>query len=123
MRQPLLDGWSPEPSSSTPACASSSWYFAIAPMSFSSSSPLGNTPASESWVALTRIMKRMVLSFRRGTWGRSALLRLRLDLGPQPLLLRPRVRGELGAEVLGLEDGSDLDVAGLGGPAVGHAAH
>jgi hypothetical protein len=58
MRQPLLLGCSPEPSSSMPAFASSSWYFAISAMSFSS----GITPASESLVALTMIMNRTIAS-------------------------------------------------------------
>src|SRR5712692_2136013 len=61
-RQPLELAWSPEASSSTPALCSSSWYFAISPMSFSE----GITPASESWVALTIIMNRMVFSIWLG---------------------------------------------------------
>src|SRR6267154_2318750 len=57
-RQPLELGWSPEASSSTPAFCSSSWYFAMSAMSFSE----GIAPASESFVALTIIMNRIVIS-------------------------------------------------------------
>src|SRR5213079_3440584 len=58
MRHPFDVAWSPEASSSTPAFCSSSWYFAISPRIFS----CGITPASESFVAFTTIMNRMVLS-------------------------------------------------------------
>ena len=58
MRQPFEVGWSPEPSSSTPALASSSWYWPISAISESS----GITPASESLVAFTMIMNRIAVS-------------------------------------------------------------
>src|SRR6266853_4499027 len=61
-RQPLELAWSPEASSSTPAFCSSSWYFCISAMSFSG----GITPASESFVALTIIMNRMLFSNQLG---------------------------------------------------------
>src|SRR6267143_1627591 len=57
-RQPLELAFNPEASSSTPAFCSSSWYFCISDMSFSE----GITPASESFVALTIIMNRMLFS-------------------------------------------------------------
>src|SRR5437016_5473831 len=56
MRQPFALAWSPEASSSTPAFCSSSWYFAISARLVSR----GITPASESFVAFTMIMNRMV---------------------------------------------------------------
>src|SRR5215813_12509653 len=61
IRQPAELGCRPVPSSSTPALASCSWYFAISAMRLSS----GITPASDSLVAFTTIMKRIVylLSF------------------------------------------------------------
>src|SRR5206468_1718735 len=65
-RQPFELACRPEASSSTPACCSSSWYFAISPSIFS----CGMTPASESLVALTMIMNRMVASPR--SWVRSS---------------------------------------------------
>src|SRR6266404_2316425 len=58
MRAPLALDWSPERSSSTPAFASSSLYFVMAAMSCSS----GIIPASESLLALTIIMNRIVRS-------------------------------------------------------------
>src|SRR5471030_2153957 len=58
MRQPFELGLSPEASTSTPVFTSSSWYFCIVARSFSP----GMAPASESWVALTMIMNRIVLS-------------------------------------------------------------
>src|SRR3954464_3351068 len=57
-RAPFELGWSPSPASITPAFTSSSLYF---PISVSSSS-LGGTPASESLVALTMTMNRIVVS-------------------------------------------------------------
>src|SRR5256885_19200 len=60
-RQPFELGFNPEASSSTPAFCSSSWYFCISDISFSE----GITPASESFVALTIIMNRMLFSNRR----------------------------------------------------------
>src|SRR5262249_17270237 len=56
-RAPLELGCSPERSISTPAFASSSLYFIMAEMSFSS----GITPDSESLVALTIIRNRIAL--------------------------------------------------------------
>src|SRR5258707_3748417 len=60
-RQPFELAFRPEASSRTPAFCSSSWYFCISEMSFSE----GITPASESFVALTIIMNRMVFSLGR----------------------------------------------------------
>src|SRR5438309_8114578 len=61
-RQPFELGFRPEASSRTPAFCSSSWYFCIWAMSFSG----GITPASESFVALTIIMNRMLFSNQLG---------------------------------------------------------
>jgi hypothetical protein len=58
MRQPFRVGFSPLASSSTPALAICSLQSAIA-VSISSD---GMTPASESLVALTRIMNRIAVS-------------------------------------------------------------
>src|SRR5437879_5457778 len=58
MRAPLELGWSPSPASITPAFTSSALNFPIAV----SSSALGMMPASESFVALTITMTRIVLS-------------------------------------------------------------
>src|SRR3989454_12300846 len=55
-RHPLELACSPEASSRTPAFCSSSWYFAISVRIFS----CGMTPASESFVAFTMIMNRIV---------------------------------------------------------------
>src|SRR5438309_7756521 len=60
-RQPFELACKPEASSNTPACCSSSWYFAISVRIGS----CGMTPASESLVAFTMIMNRMV-AFPRG---------------------------------------------------------
>src|SRR5262245_62129250 len=60
MRAPLALDWSPAPSTMTPAFTSSSLNFAIAP----SISSEGILPASESLLALTITMKRIVFSFR-----------------------------------------------------------
>src|SRR6266704_6604537 len=76
MRHPFDVAWSPEASSSTPAFCSSSWYFAISPRIFSA----GITPASESFVAFTTIMNRMVLSPLLGLRAQSLLLLLELRL-------------------------------------------
>src|SRR5881409_3543196 len=76
MRHPFDVAWSPEASSSTPAFCSSSWYFAISPRIFS----CGITPASESLVAFTTIMNRMVLSPLLGLRAQSLLLLLELRL-------------------------------------------
>src|SRR5256885_5277561 len=73
MRHPFDVAWSPEASSSTPAFCSSSWYFAISPRIFS----CGIMPASESFVAFTTIMNRMILSPLR---AQSLLLLLELRL-------------------------------------------
>src|SRR6266446_216889 len=61
-RQPFELGFKPEASSSTPAFCSSSWYFCISDISFSA----GITPASESLLALTMIMNRIVFSVGLG---------------------------------------------------------
>src|SRR6266704_3626005 len=65
-RQPSELGFRPEASSRTPAFCSSSWYFCISEMSFSE----GITPASESLVALTIIMNRIVFSVELGAGPR-----------------------------------------------------
>src|SRR5438309_9908312 len=57
-RQPFELARRPEASSNTPAFCSSSWYFAISARICS----CGMTPASESLVAFTMIMNRMVAS-------------------------------------------------------------
>src|SRR5439155_1406214 len=62
MRQPFELGCSPEASSRTPALCSSSWYLAISAKRGSQAGPIGMTSASESFVAFTMIMNRMVLS-------------------------------------------------------------
>src|SRR2546426_5894103 len=85
MRHPFDVAWSPEASSNTPARCSSSWYFAISLRAFSS----GITPASESWLAFTTIMNRMVLS-------------------PQSLLLLLELRLERITEVVRLEHLANL---------------
>src|SRR6266849_2699250 len=61
-RQPFELGFKPDASSSTPAFCSSSWYFCISDISLSE----GMTPASESFVALTIIMNRIVFSVELG---------------------------------------------------------
>src|SRR5437762_845766 len=88
MRHPFDVAWSPEASSSTPAFCSSSWYFAISPRIFS----CGITPASESFVAFTTIMNRMVLS----------------PLRAQSLLLLLELRFERGTEIFDLEHLANL---------------
>src|SRR6266568_3969252 len=104
MRHPFDVAWSPEASSSTPAFCSSSWYFAISPRIFS----CGITPASESFVAFTTIMNRMVLSPLLGLRAQSLLLLLelrRLDqllhLGERPVDHRRLAPGESDARALG----------------------
>src|SRR5215468_7700410 len=57
-RTPCDDGARPARSSSTPALASSSLYLPIAARDFSS----GIAPASDSWLAFTIIMNRIVVS-------------------------------------------------------------
>src|SRR6267143_578969 len=57
-RQPLELGFKPDASSSTPAFCSSSWYFCISDIRFSE----GITSPSESFVALTIIMNRILFS-------------------------------------------------------------
>src|SRR4029077_3739096 len=101
MRQPFALAWSPEASSSTPAFCSSSWYWAISANACSS----GMTPASESFVAFTMIMNRMVLFPLFG------LLSLPGRWRAQPLLLLPELRLERGAEVVHLEHLANLHFA------------
>src|SRR5688572_7893782 len=60
MRQPLPLDCRPAPSTSTPALAISSWKPIISDISASE----GITPASESFVALTRIMNFIAISLR-----------------------------------------------------------
>src|SRR5713101_5506998 len=100
MRQPFALAWSPEASSSTPAFCRSSWYFAISASIVS----CGITPASESGVAFTMIMNRMVLS--------PPLLGLGCRRA-QPLLLLPEFGLERGTEVLRLEHLANLHFAVL----------
>src|SRR5882672_2099772 len=57
-RLPFELGWSPSPASITPAFTSSSLNFPISASSFC----FGMTPASESFVALTITMHRIVMS-------------------------------------------------------------
>src|SRR5712691_8529149 len=100
MRQPFALAWRPEASSSTPAFCSSSWYFAMSVSIFS----CGRTPASDSLVAFTTIMNRMVLP--------------PLLLGPgcrraQPLFVPPESGLELGTEVVRFEDMANLDVGAV----------
>src|SRR5213593_1690561 len=95
MRQPFDVAWSPEASSNTPALCSSSWYFAISLRAFSS----GITPASESWLAFTTIMNRMVLSPLPG---------LRGCLRAQSLFLLLELRLERITEVVRLEHLANL---------------
>src|SRR5262249_35469392 len=60
-RAPLELGWRPSPASMTPALTSSSLYLPIA----ARSSRLGSTPASDSLLAFTSTMNRIVSSFCR----------------------------------------------------------
>src|SRR6266480_1908714 len=114
-RQPFELGFKPEASSSTPAFCSSSWYFCISDIRFSE----GITPASESFVALTIIMNRMLFSNRRTRPREIDTPRVRRHplpfllrgyLRAQALLLLPQLGRELGAEVLRLEHLADLDL-------------
>src|SRR5712691_7764915 len=75
-RQPFELGFKPEASSSTPAFCSSSWYFCISIMSFSE----GITPVSESFVALTIIMNRMLFSDVFGSRGSGRMKGLALTV-------------------------------------------
>src|SRR5881296_3681450 len=100
-RQPFELGWSPEASSRTPARCSSSWYLAISAKRGSQTGAIGMTSASESWVAFTMIMNRMILS------------PLLLGLGcrrAQPLFVLPEFGLELGTEVVRFEDLANLDL-------------
>src|SRR5256885_12679911 len=101
MRQPFELGWSPEASSRTPALCSSSWYLAISAKRGSQAGPIGMISASESFVAFTMIMKRMVLSPLFGPRGH-----LRAHALP-PL---PGLRRQRGTEVVHLEDLTNLDL-------------
>src|SRR5437879_3621801 len=86
MRQPLELLCSPEASTRMPALASCSWY---APIS-SNRLSVGITPASESPVALTRIMNFIDISLRsRRFYTYSRMAGPRLDNGCQRLF-RPR---------------------------------
>src|SRR3989442_171342 len=96
-RHPFELACRPEASSRTPACCSSSWYFAISVRIFS----CGMTPASDSLVAFTTIMNRMILS------------PLLLGLGcrrAQPLFVLPEFGLERGTEVVRLEPLTNLDL-------------
>src|SRR5437867_4368034 len=93
MRQPFELGWSPEASSRTPALCSSSWYLAISAKTGSQAGPIGMASASESFVAFTMIMKRMVLSPLFGPRG---------GLRAHALLPLPALRRERGTDVVRL---------------------
>src|SRR2546427_12954503 len=97
-RHPFELACRPEASSKTPACCSSSWYFAISLRIFS----CGMTPASESLVAFTIIMNRIVLSPLFGPRGR---------LRAHALLLLPEFGLERGTEVVRLEHLANLHFA------------
>src|SRR2546425_12706054 len=101
-RHPFELACRPEASSNTPAFCSSSWYFAISVRIFS----CGMTPASESLVAFTMIMNRMILS---------SFLALRRRPRAQPLLLLPELGAQRGTEVVRLEHLANLHVAFLEG--------
>src|SRR6266511_2666716 len=107
MRHPFALACSPEASSRTPAFCSASWYFAISLRIFS----CGMTPASESLVAFTIIMNRIVLSPLLGPPGR---------LRAHALLLLLELRLERRTEVLRLKHLTDLD---LGAVAEGRPLH
>src|SRR5439155_23965193 len=103
--QPFELACSPEASSSTPAFCSSSWYFAISVRIFS----CGMTPASESFVAFTIIMNRIVrVSFSIG-FGLALLGPLRAHA----LLLLLELGFEGRTEVLRLEDLANLDLCAI----------
>src|SRR2546428_3175852 len=97
-RHPFELACRPEASSNTPAFCSSSWYFAISVRIFS----CGMTPASESLVAFTMIMNRIVLS---------PLLGLRGCLRPRPTSRREE------------RDGANLALAFPRRPVLGVQAH
>src|SRR5712692_7356512 len=99
-RHPFELACSPDASSKTPACCSSSWYFAISARIFS----CGMTPASESFVAFTMIMNRIVLSPLFGLRGR---------LRAHALFLLPELGAKRGTEVLGLEHLANLDLGAV----------
>src|SRR2546426_3305673 len=101
MRQPFELGWSPEASSRTPARCSSSWYLAISAKTGSQVGPIGITSASESLVAFTMIMNRMLLS---------PLLCPGACLRAQALVSLPYLGRERGTEVVRFEDLPNLDL-------------
>jgi hypothetical protein len=91
MRQPFEVGCSPDASSNTPAFASSSCYIAMAAKNFSS----GFLPASESFVVLTAIMNRTVVSpstctSNEGTQNRQKVSVFFVPLSPQKCAKRRR---------------------------------
>src|SRR2546426_1080619 len=97
-RHPFELACRPEASSNTPAFCSSSWYFAISVRIFR----CGMTPSSESWVAFTMIMNRIVLP---------PLLALRGCLRPRPTSRREE------------RDGANLALAFPRRPMLGVQAH
>src|SRR5437667_10957500 len=101
MRHALELGCTPEPSSTAPDVGSSSWYLAISAKRGSQAGPIGMTSASESFVAFTMIMNRMVLS---------PILCPGACLGAQALLLLPDLGRERRTEVVRLEDLANLDL-------------
>src|SRR5438046_9491860 len=101
MRQPFELGCSPEASSRTPALCSSSWYLAISAKAGSQTGPIGMSSASESFVAFTMIMNRMVLS---------PLLCPGARLPAHALLALPCLGRQGGTEVRRLEDLPNLDL-------------
>src|SRR5688572_15321550 len=104
MRQPFALGWSPEASSSTPAFWRSSWYLDISAKRCSQAGAVGMTPASESLVAFTMIMNRMVLS---------PLFRPRSYLGAEAVLPLPELGCQRGTEVIRFEHLANLDLVAV----------
>src|SRR3990170_2314916 len=88
-RAPFALAWSPSAASSTPAFTSSSLYFAIS----ASCSSVGRTPASESLLALTIIMNRILVP-PSGFGGRSRASGGSAPAGPRLYLLVERGRAK-----------------------------
>src|SRR5215469_50024 len=99
MRQPLDVGCNPDASNSTPALAISSWYVAIAAISWSS----GNLPDSVSLLPLTIMRNRISLSLGSICSSRCSYLLA------NAILLCAELRRELLAEVICFEHRADLD--------------
>src|ERR1017187_7905759 len=85
MRAPLELGWSPAPSTRTPAFTSSSLYLPIAEIS----SSLGITPASESLLAFTIIMN-FIVNFSSRQYVEGGLVKSTVSESfPETLVLTP----------------------------------